>query len=144
MRIRNLITLGTVVLASVLAVTMLSDAGDDSPKNPSEKKKSSAKPTRVMKDKLKFTHQLITGLAREDFKTLEENARALRRIAREQWIAEPTPEYRSQLQVFWTTLEGIEDGAKRKNIEEATLAYMQMTLSCVRCHKAIRRDRQQE
>ena len=34
--------------------------------------------------------------------------------------------------------------AQRKEIDEATLAYMQMTLSCVKCHKLIRREQLQQ
>ena len=93
----------------------------------------------VMADKLRYTQQLLTSLAKEDFPVLENSAQELRRVAHEQWQANSSPEYRTHLQTFWTTLDGIESGAQRKQIEEATLAYMQMTLTCIRCHKALRR-----
>lgn len=98
----------------------------------------------VMEEKLRFSHKLLDSLAREDYPELEIAAQELRRIAREQWAANPSDEYKTQLQVFWTTLDGIESGAQRKEIDEATLAYMQMTLSCVKCHKLIRREQLQQ
>ena len=97
--------------------------------------------TTIMKSKLLHSHRLLKSLAQEDFATLEDSAQKLSKIAKEQWIKNPSPKYRAQLQIFWTTLGGIESGARAGDIEEATLAYMQMTLSCVRCHKIIRREK---
>lgn len=133
---------GLVAITAAGILTGLSGTGEDQPDVIS--KNGSDHSSGVMKDKLRFTHQLLTSLAREDFSTLEKNAKNLNRIARKQWIANPAPEYRVQLQIFWTTLEGIESAAHRKDIEEATLAYMQMTLSCVKCHKVIRRERHRQ
>lgn len=149
MRHGNLMTVCAVSLTAALAVSILHGASEDPPRRAGpEKSESSVKgstsekeSTKVMADKLRHTHELITSLAREDYKSLEKSAKSLGKTAHLQWVAEPSPEYRSQLQVFWTTLEGIESGARRKNIEEATLAYMQMTLSCVRCHRVIRQKR---
>lgn len=139
---RNRIIGGSVVITAACLVAGLSGAGEDQPKT--VPLNASDQSSDVMKDKLRFTHQLLTSLAREDFSTLEKNAQNLNRIARKQWMANPAPEYRAQLQVFWTTLEGIESAAHHKDIEEATLAYMQMTLSCVKCHKVIRRERRRQ
>lgn len=128
------------VVAVVVAggmVAGISGAEEDSAKD----RKAPEQATSVMKDKLHHTYGLLTSLAQEDFPALQKNAQELQRIARKQWIDNPSPEYRAQLQIFWTTLQGIEDGAERKEIEEATLAYMQMTLSCVKCHKIVRRER---
>jgi hypothetical protein len=49
-------------------------------------------------------------------------------------------EYRTQNQVFWFSAGNLVLAAERKNIDSATLAYTQMTLSCVNCHKLIRRQ----
>ncbi len=119
-------------------------AQDPMPQNDQAKQAATEDGGAVMKEKLRFSHQLLTSLAQEDYPQLEYAAQELRRIARQQWEENPSAEYRTQLQVFWTTLEGIEAGAQRKEIDEATLAYMQMTLSCVKCHKLIRREQRQQ
>ncbi|MBI1310623.1 hypothetical protein GC176_04880 [bacterium] len=135
-----------IALACLIAVVgfFAVSAQDPQPKDQPKQKAPKEDLSAVMKEKLRFAHQILTSLAREDYPQLEVAAQELGRIAREEWANEPTDEYRTQLQVFWTTLEGIESGAQRKQIDEATLAYMQMTLSCVKCHKLIRREQQQQ
>jgi cytochrome c556 len=132
-----------IALACLIAVAgLLAVRAQETP--PTKKADPQRDVAVVMKEKLRYSHQLLTSLAREDYAQLEVSAQELARIAREEWAGNPTEEYRTQLQVFWTTLEGIESGAQRKEIDEATLAYMQMTLSCVKCHKLIRREQQQQ
>lgn len=133
---KNQITLSLAVLVGACCVAGAITAQDDTRK--AEKKETDN--AAVMADKLRYTQQLLTSLAKEDFPVLENSAQELRRIAHEQWQANSSPEYRTHLQTFWTALDGIEFGAQRKEIEEATLAYMQMTLTCIRCHKAMRRS----
>ena len=134
--------IGASAVAAAWMLLHLTGVAEEKPE--STPKKESDEESVVMKQKLRHTHALLTSLAREDFPGLENNAQDLRRIAHQQWEANPTPEYRAQLQVFWTILDAIETGAQRKDIEETTLAYMQMTLSCVKCHKVIRRERRRE
>jgi len=132
-----------IALACLIAVAgFLAVRAQEAP--PTKKPAPDQDAAAVMKEKLRYSHELLTSLAREDYPRLEVAAQELARIAREEWASNPTDEYRTQLQVFWTTLEGIESGAQRKEIDEATLAYMQMTLSCVKCHKLIRREQQQQ
>ena len=132
-----------IALACLIAVAgLLAVRAQETP--PTKKADPQRDMAVVMKEKLRYSHQLLTSLAREDYAQLEVAAQDLARIAREEWAGNPTEEYRTQLQVFWTTLEGIESGAQREEIDEATLAYMQMTLSCVKCHKLIRREQQQQ
>lgn len=130
------VAVAAVLIAAGVAAG-IPGAEDKSPKKPAE---AEEKPAGVMKNKLLHSHRLLKSLAQEDFDALEDSAQKLQKIAREQWIKKPSPRYRAQLQVFWTTLAGIETGARAEDIEEATLAYMQMTLACVRCHKVIRRE----
>ena len=132
-----------IALACLIAVVgLLAVRAQETP--PTKKVTPEQDVSAVMEEKLRYSHKLLDSLAREDYPELEIAAQELRRIAREQWAANPSDEYKTQLQVFWTTLEGIESGAQRKEIDEATLAYMQMTLSCVKCHKLIRREQLQQ
>ena len=134
MKFHLTIVAGIVVVVGSFLMGILG-ADEKSPEN-----HKASDPATVMKDKLHHTHALLTSLAQEDFAALQESSQKLQRVARQQWINNPSPEYRAQLQIFWTTLQGIESGAERKEIEDATLAYMQMTLACVKCHKIIRRE----
>jgi hypothetical protein len=49
-----------------------------------------------------------------------------------------TKQYRTQLHIFDFANNELLQAAEDKNIERAALAFTQLTLSCVNCHKAIR------
>jgi len=50
-----------------------------------------------------------------------------------------TPEYLMHSREFRRAAERMRDAAKQKNLDAAALAYMQMTLKCVECHKHVRK-----
>lgn len=46
--------------------------------------------------------------------------------------------YRAQLQVFQSANEELIRQAQKDNVEGAALAFTQLTISCVNCHKQLR------
>jgi len=48
------------------------------------------------------------------------------------------PEYRTQLRLFEFADRELIRAAAEKNLDAATLAYNQLTVSCVNCHKIVR------
>jgi hypothetical protein len=56
----------------------------------------------------------------------------------ESWMVIQTEEYRRQSDEFRRSVAVMSKAAKDKNIDGATLGYMQMTLNCVRCHRQLR------
>lgn len=94
----------------------------------------------VMQVKLKRAQAVLEALAKEDFKTLEESANSLARISRatEFLRAYKTEEYEFQTRVFQRSADALAAKAKEKNLDGATLAYMDMTMSCVACHSHFR------
>ena len=54
------------------------------------------------------------------------------------WQARQTPEYELFTVEFRRHAEELAKAAKSKNIDAATLAYTQLTFSCVSCHKYMR------
>ncbi len=91
-----------------------------------------------MKKKLEFSKNILDGLVTEDFSKILENAEALNKLGRTKWLENESAAYRTQNQVFWFTTGTLVLTAKEKNIDGATLAYTQMTHSCVNCHKLLR------
>jgi cytochrome c556 len=64
-----------------------------------------------------------------------EDAEAMQGLSKVEWfIRGKTPGYRTQLKIF---LEIIKQ-AKQNNLEGSTLAFSQLTISCVNCHKRLR------
>jgi len=94
----------------------------------------------VMQVKLKRAQSLLEALAKEDYKQLEESAASLLQISKatEFLRAYKTEEYEFQTRVFQKSVETLVAKAKAKNLDGATLAYMDMTMSCVACHNHFR------
>jgi cytochrome c556 len=126
-----------LVALPVLALTASHGTGQQptKPTQPSQPNEAD-----VMKVKLKRSQALLEALVKEDFKTLEENADSLVRISDSTAFmrAYKTEEYELQAQVFKRTAIALAAKAKDKNMDGVTLAYTEMTLSCVKCHNYFR------
>jgi cytochrome c556 len=57
------------------------------------------------------------------------------------WMARQTPEYELFTTEFRRAAAELSRAAAEKNMDGATLAYTQMTVSCVSCHKYMRSGR---
>lgn len=126
MRRSPLLSVFTMCLASlVLAAVVAED-------------KLSVDTAKIMKKKLHLSHEVLSGVAQEDFQSISTNADELLKLAKFQWIKNETPEYRSQLKDFWLVIQELKTSADEKNSDGTTLAYIQMTLCCVKCHKYLR------
>jgi hypothetical protein len=54
------------------------------------------------------------------------------------WQVLQTPEYRQQSLEFRRAAQGLREAAEKKNLEGAALAYVDVTMKCVRCHQYVR------
>jgi hypothetical protein len=99
-------------------------------------------PSFWMKKKLDFSQNILAGIATADFEKVEQNARAMRSLNQiEKFVrGRGTNGYRTQLQVFEFANDELVRFAGEKNVDGAGLAFTQLTLSCVNCHKQMRRD----
>ena len=99
-------------------------------------------PSVWMRKKLEFSRNILAGLASEDFDKVVANAQAMEGMSRFEWfIRGKTPGYRTQLEVFQNANEEIIRQAQKDNVEGATLAFTQLTFSCVSCHKRLRESK---
>lgn len=95
-----------------------------------------------MTKKLEFSKNVLAGLTRGDFELVRKNAEAMRVVGYlEMWDRANLPEYRRQIRYFEDANKELLRHAASKNINGATLAYTQLTLSCVHCHNIIRDTR---
>jgi len=104
----------------------------DTPPLPSE--------AQVMQAKLRHAQALMAALAKEDYAKLEEHARSLVSLtkATEFLLAYKTEEYQFQTRAFQKSAETIVEKARGKNLDGATLAFLDMNISCVGCHNHFR------
>jgi len=93
---------------------------------------------KIMEQKLRLSQAILAGVVKEDYPAISTNADRLLELAKVQWVRNETPEYREQLKDFWIVLEGVKSAAEDKSGDGVTLAYVQMTLTCVKCHKYLR------
>jgi len=94
--------------------------------------------SKIMEKKLQLSQAILSAVAKEDFVGMSKHAGGLLVLTKEQWIRNETPEFRAQLKDFWLVVDGLKTAADEKNADGATLAYVQMTLCCVKCHKYLR------
>jgi ribosomal protein L44E len=92
-----------------------------------------------MRAKLKHSQEIVEGLALENFDQILKNAQQLTLLSHAtNWQVFQTEEYLMQSREFRRATESLRDQAKQKKLEGAVLAYMDVTMKCVNCHKYIR------
>lgn len=131
----------------VLIFTMSTD-GDDRPQvtNAAAKSQQHADesteddgPSVWMRLKLQGSQDLLAALVRADFEAIRQSATRLNSFGRfERFVRGKNEEYDTQLRFFRNANQQIIRQANRKNVEGAALGFMQLTASCINCHKVIR------
>lgn len=93
----------------------------------------------VMDQKLTCTQNVLEGLSLNDFKKVRTNAKTLLQLTNtEEWLAIKTPEYAKHTNEFRDSLDKMLKRVEERNLDGATLAYLELTLTCVRCHQYVR------
>ncbi|MCA9122518.1 MAG: hypothetical protein H6822_15065 [Planctomycetaceae bacterium] len=92
-----------------------------------------------MHAKLAHSQSILEGLAVEDFDQIAKSSQALTLLSEEAgWNVLQTAEYAHHSELFRRNTRALTETARRQNLEGATLAFIQVTLNCVECHKHIR------
>lgn len=92
-----------------------------------------------MRKKLEYAQNVLEGLALEDFDLVAKGAKELKTTsAAAEFMVIHEPLYAEYADDFRKIAEKLAKAAKEKRIDGATLAYMDMTMSCVECHKYVR------
>ena len=101
--------------------------------------KKSPEDTSLMRKKLTHAQSIIEGLALENYDMIQEQGKALKVISTlDAWMKFDTPAYKQLSSDFRAAVDKMNDAAAKKNLDGATLGFMQATMSCVECHKLIR------
>jgi hypothetical protein len=97
----------------------------------------------LMIAKLQHAQKLLEGIATAKFDKVETHADELAQISKTaEWLAAlRNPRYEQFSNEFQRAAEDISKKAKAKNIDGVTLAYFDLTRSCVRCHQFVREVR---
>jgi cytochrome c556 len=92
-----------------------------------------------MRAKLTHSQKVLEGLALEDFDLIAKNSQAMSLLSKDStWQVLQTSEYLRQSQDFQRVADELSDAAKKKSLDGAALAYVELTMKCVNCHKYVR------
>jgi hypothetical protein len=93
----------------------------------------------IMRQKLLHSQSVLRGIALQDFGLIQTNAEQLVKLSQfGGWYARQSPEYELFTVEFRRHATDLVKAAKSQNIDAATLAYTQLTFSCVSCHRSMR------
>ncbi len=97
-----------------------------------------------MKKKLEFSKNILEGITLEDFEAVRDSAASMRRLSALEGFTrrKDTKAYRAQLAIFEFSNDELLRSADEKDVDGAALAFTQLTLSCVNCHKQLRLPQQ--
>jgi cytochrome c556 len=92
-----------------------------------------------MRVKLRHSQKVLEGLVLEDFDMIAKNAQEMSLLSlAESWQVLQTPDYVDYSRKFRNAADTLADVAKKKKLDESTVAFNQLTTKCVQCHKYVR------
>lgn len=95
-----------------------------------------------MRLKLEHSQKILEGIVMEDYALVEKNAQSLSLLSQAAtWQVLQTPDYLQHSGEFRRAANAVTNAARDKNIDGAALAYLEMTMKCVNCHKYVRNVR---
>ncbi len=95
-----------------------------------------------MRAKLGHSQKLLEALTTEDYDAMAKESQQLSLLTlAEQWEVLQTADYQQHSREFRRTAEALTEAAKKKNLDGAAFAYVELTMKCVNCHKYIKKAR---
>jgi hypothetical protein len=92
-----------------------------------------------MRAKLGHAQLVLEGLALADYELIERGSHDLALASQaSSWQVLQTEDYARQSREFRRACESLRSAAKDKNLDGAALAWMEVTLKCIQCHKYVR------
>ncbi|MFM8986786.1 MAG: hypothetical protein ACKONH_12160, partial [Planctomycetia bacterium] len=82
---------------------------------------------------------VLEGLAVEDFDLIEKGAQDLALASQaSSWQVLQTEDYARHSDEFRRSCNALRAAAKARNLDGAALAWMEVTMKCIQCHKYVR------
>jgi cytochrome c556 len=92
-----------------------------------------------MHQKLEHSQKLLEAVAIEDFDVMSRESQKLSLLSQEaSWKVLQTEDYVQHSKEFRRTADAVTEAARKKNLDGAALAYVDLTMKCVNCHKYVR------
>jgi len=95
-----------------------------------------------MRAKLNHAQHVFEGLALADYDLIRRGAHDLALASQaSSWQVLQTPEYARHSAEFRRSCEALRSAADAKNLDGAALAWMEVTMKCIQCHRYVRDER---
>lgn len=131
-------TLKTGLIGAALMLAAVGIARSQMPDPPERRVSQRAQFMRVKLDQAK---EALEGITLEDYDRIVRSARSLKQLSMAaEWNVPSLPklEYVRYTTDFQRWADAMGKAGREQNLEAATLAYLQLTVSCVTCHKEMR------
>jgi hypothetical protein len=97
---------------------------------------------RVMRKKLDVSQKILEAVVTSHWSDLEMRARDLEDLTNDPaWMVLTAPEYASHSNDFRKKVRELHEAAVKRDLEATPKAYVEVTLSCVECHRYLARSR---
>ena len=92
-----------------------------------------------MRKKLVHSQKVLEGITTDDLATVAKHSQELSLLSQAAtWQVLQTPEYLQHSIEFRRAADALTDAANKRNSDAAALAYLDVTMKCVTCHKYVR------
>ena len=98
----------------------------------------------IMRSKLANTQSILKAIVTSDFTEIDRSAQALSRISEMEivsWQSPPRPEYTAQAVLFLSSVQGLRDAARQRNLAAVGDEYSSLVSTCIHCHTYVRDSR---
>ena len=95
----------------------------------------------IMRSKLANTQSLLKAIVTADYKEIDRSALALSRISEMEivsWQNPPKPDYTAQAMLFMSSVDGLREAARRRDLEAVGAEYSALVSTCIHCHTYVR------
>lgn len=128
-----------ILYATLVAMVVSGPIHGQEPAKKADRGPDKTTGSELMKKKLEHSKKLLEGLTINDFDMVIKNSEELMLISQKaEFLATKTREYEVQTNDFRRALQNMIRKSKDKNLDGATLAYLDMAMACVRCHQGAR------
>lgn len=92
-----------------------------------------------MRKKLAHSQSILEGLTVDNLEQVATHAQQISLLSQAAaWQVLQTPEYSQRSTEFRRAADALTEAARKRNLDGATLAYLDVTTKCVSCHKYVR------
>jgi hypothetical protein len=92
-----------------------------------------------MRQKLVHSQKVLEGITTDDLQSVAKHSQELSLLSQAAtWQVLQTPEYLQHSVEFRRAVDSLTEAAKKRNSDGAALAYLDVTMKCVTCHKYVR------